>query len=297
MIIEVENLVKSYGEFLAVDHLSFEVQRGEVFGLLGPNGAGKTTVIRIIMDILQPDEGRIAVLGYPPGVAKDRVGYLPEERGLYRKLRVLDTLIYLAQLKGVDRSTSKERAQLLLQQVDLAEWETHKVRDLSRGMQQRLQFIASLVHNPDLVFLDEPFQGQDPINVQRLKKAVAQLRDDGKTVVLSTHQMNLVEELCDRILLINRGKALLYGALQDIKRTRALNTVLVKTPLLPEDLPGVLEVKQSNGAFNLLLSDNTHPQSIIRALLERDIEVTAFEVAPAPLADIFVTAVGEEEAR
>jgi len=297
VIIEVENLVKSYGEFLAVDHLSFEVQRGEVFGLLGPNGAGKTTVIRIIMDILQPDEGRIAVLGYPPGVAKDRVGYLPEERGLYRKLRVLDTLIYLAQLKGVDRSTSKERAQLLLQQVDLAEWETHKVRDLSRGMQQRLQFIASLVHNPDLVFLDEPFQGQDPINVQRLKKAVAQLRDDGKTVVLSTHQMNLVEELCDRILLINRGKALLYGALQDIKRTRALNTVLVKTPLLPEDLPGVLEVKQSNGAFNLLLSDNTHPQSIIRALLERDIEVTAFEVAPAPLADIFVTAVGEEEAR
>jgi len=295
VIIEVENLVKSYGEFLAVDHLSFEVQRGEVFGLLGPNGAGKTTVIRIIMDILQPDEGRIAVLGYPPGVAKDRVGYLPEERGLYRKLRVLDTLIYLAQLKGVDRSTSKERAQLLLQQVDLAEWETHKVRDLSRGMQQRLQFIASLVHNPDLVFLDEPFQGQDPINVQRLKKAVAQLRDDGKTVVLSTHQMNLVEELCDRILLINRGKALLYGALQDIKRTRALNTVLVKTPLLPEDLPGVLEVKQSNGAFNLLLSDNTHPQSIIRALLERDIEVTAFEVAPAPLADIFVTAVGEEE--
>jgi len=154
VIIEVENLVKSYGEFLAVDHLSFEVQRGEVFGLLGPNGAGKTTVIRIIMDILQPDEGRIAVLGYPPGVAKDRVGYLPEERGLYRKLRVLDTLIYLAQLKGVDRSTSKERAQLLLQQVDLAEWETHKVRDLSRGMQQRLQFIASLVHNPDLVFLD-----------------------------------------------------------------------------------------------------------------------------------------------
>ena len=296
MIIEVEKLVKSYGDFLAVDHLSFEVRRGEIFGLLGPNGAGKTTIIRIIMDILQPDEGQVAVLGYPPGVAKDRVGYLPEERGLWRKLRVLDTLIYLAQLKGMGRSTSQERARRLLRQMDLEEWEGHKVRDLSRGMQQRLQFIASLVHNPDLVFLDEPFQGQDPINVQRLKNSVGQLRDDGKTVVLSTHQMNLVEELCDRILLINRGNALLYGALKDIKQTYALNTVLIKTPVLPADLPGVLEVKQGNGAFNLLLSDNTHPQSILRALLERDIEVTAFEVAPAPLADIFVKAVRQEEA-
>lgn len=296
MIIEVEKLVKSYGDFLAVDHLSFEVRRGEIFGLLGPNGAGKTTIIRIIMDILQPDEGEVAVLGYPPGVAKDRVGYLPEERGLWRKLRVLDTLIYLAQLKGMGRSTSQERARRLLRQMDLEEWEGHKVRDLSRGMQQRLQFIASLVHNPDLVFLDEPFQGQDPINVQRLKNSVGQLRDDGKTVVLSTHQMNLVEELCDRILLINRGNALLYGALKDIKQTYALNTVLIKTPVLPADLPGVLEVKQGNGAFNLLLSDNTHPQSILRALLKRDIEVTAFEVAPAPLADIFVKAVRQEEA-
>jgi len=297
VIIQVEDLVKRYGDFLAVDHLSFEVQRGEIFGLLGPNGAGKTTIIRIILDILQPDEGQVSVLGHQPGVAKDRVGYLPEERGLFRNLRVLDTLVYLAQLKGMGHSTSQERARRLLQEVDLEEWKSHKVRDLSRGMQQRLQFIASLVHNPDLVFLDEPFQGQDPINVQRLKKAVGQLRDDGKTVVLSTHQMNLVEELCDRILLINRGKALLYGALRDIKQTYALNTVLIKAPVLPAGLPGVLEVKQGNGAFNLLLSDNTHPQSILRALLERDIDVTAFEVAPAPLEDIFVKAVGQEVAR
>ncbi|MCJ7736916.1 MAG: ATP-binding cassette domain-containing protein [Anaerolineae bacterium] len=295
-VLELTDVTVLRGGTRILDRVTWRVEEGERWVILGPNGAGKTTIIRIIMDILQPDEGEVTVLGYPPGVAKDRVGYLPEERGLWQKLRVLDTLIYLAQLKGMGRSTSQERARRLLRQMDLEEWEGHKVRDLSRGMQQRLQFIASLVHNPDLVFLDEPFQGQDPINVQRLKNSVGQLRDDGKTVVLSTHQMNLVEELCDRILLINRGKALLYGALKDIKQTYALNTVLIKTPVLPADLPGVLEVKQGNGAFNLLLSDNTHPQSILRALLERDIEVTAFEVAPAPLADIFVKAVRQEEA-
>jgi len=296
VIIQVEDLVKRYGDFLAVDHLSFEVHQGEVFGLLGPNGAGKTTVIRIILDILQPDEGTVTVLGHPPGEAKDRVGYLPEERGLYRKVSVLDTLVYLAQLKGMERSASRERARLLLQRMGLEEWENHKVRDLSRGMQQRLQFLVSLVHNPELVFLDEPFQGQDPINVQRLKAYVALLREEGKTIVLSTHQMNLVEELCDRILLIHQGRAVLYGALDDIKRTYALNTILIQASELPPDLPGVLEVTAGDGSFNLLLSDETRPQSILRTLLDRDVEVTAFEVAPAPLADIFVTAVSKEEA-
>jgi len=296
MIIQVQDLVKRYGDVVAVDHLSFEVEQGGMFGLLGPNGAGKTTTIRVAMDILNPDAGSVTILGLPPGQAKARVGYLPEERGLFRNLKVLETLVYLAELKGVARSAARKRALDLLKQIQLEDWANRRVRDLSRGMQQRLQFIASLVHDPAVLFLDEPFQGLDPVNVERIKDLMAALHREGKTIVLSTHQMSLVEALCDRILLINRGRAVLYGPLAEIKRDYAPNAVQVRASHVPAGLPGVVEVEPENGSFNLALAEGTNPQAVLRALLDRGVEIQAFEVAPVPLEDIFVAAVSGEEA-
>ena len=296
MIIQIQNLVKRYGDVVAVDNLSFEVERGEIFGLLGPNGAGKTTTIRVIMDILSPDAGSVTVLGQPPGQAKGQVGYLPEERGLYRKLKVLDTLIYLAELKGTPRPVAHERAMRLLERIQLEEWATRKVRDLSQGMQQRLQFAASLVHDPEVLFLDEPFQGLDPVNAERIKDFVAELNREGKTIVLSTHQMNRVEALCNRILLINRGRAVLYGPLAEIKREYAPHAVRVRAAQVPPDLPGVVGVEPDDGAFNLALAEGADPQEVLRALLDHGVQVQAFEVAPVPLEDVFVTVVNTEEA-
>ena len=294
MIIQVQILVKRYGDFVAVDNLSFEVEQGEIFGLLGPNGAGKTTTIRVIMDILSPDAGSVTVLGQPPARAKGRVGYLPEERGLYRNLKVLDTLVYLAELKGVSRSAARERATSLLERMQLEEWAARKVKDLSQGMQQRLQLIASLVHDPEVLFLDEPFQGLDPVNAERVKDFVNEQHREGKTIVLSSHQMNLVEALCDRILLIDRGQAVLYGSLAEIKREYAPNTIRVRVSHVPADLPGVVEVEPDDGAFNLGLAEGTPPQEVLRALLDRDVEIRAFEVSPVPLEDIFVAVVSDE---
>lgn len=297
MIIEAIDLVKRYGHLTAVDDLSFEVREGEIFGLLGPNGAGKTTTIRLALGILQPDSGRMNVLGKVPGQAKDQVGYLPEERGLFRNLGVRETLIYLAELKGRPRGWAERRANWLLEQVELAEWAERKVRDLSRGMQQRLQFIASVVHDPVLIFLDEPFQGQDPINVDRMRALISELRCQGKAIVLSSHQMNLVETLCDRILLINRGRAVLYGSLADIKKQYAPNVICVRAPSIPEDAAssGIAEIEQSEfpdgKMFRLTLAEGVEPRTVLRWMIERGVPIQAFEVASAPLADIFIAAV------
>jgi len=295
----VDHLVKRYDEVVAVDELSFVVTEGELFGLLGPNGAGKTTTIRILMDILKPDSGEVKVLGRRPTEAKERVGYLPEERGLFRDVKVLDTLVYLAELKGMPRTAAWGRGRGLLERVDLTEWADRKVKDLSRGMQQRLQFIASLVHDPDLLILDEPFQGLDPVNTERLKGFVEELREAGKTIVLSTHQMNLVEALCDRILLMNHGRDVLYGHLDAIKQEYAPNVVRLRStealPDLADEIPGVLSAEPDDGAVNLTLAEVVDPQDVLRSLVERRIDVREFEVAPIPLEDIFVRVVGGEE--
>ncbi|RME34218.1 MAG: ATP-binding cassette domain-containing protein [Thermoflexia bacterium] len=291
MILQVHNLTKRFGDRVAVDDLSFEVEPGEVFGLLGPNGAGKTTTIRMILDIIPPDAGRITVLGGSPAAAQPRIGYLPEERGLYRNVRVLDMLVYLAELKGADRARARQRAREWLARMGLEDRASNRVRDLSRGMQQRLQVVASIVHDPDLVFLDEPFQGLDPVNVERVKGVIADLRREGKTVVLSTHRMNLVEVLCDRILLINRGRAVLYGPLADIKRQFTPHAIRVRAPELPPDLPGVVAVEPKDGAYDLSLAEGTAPRQVLRALLDRGVDVQAFEVAPVPLEEIFIRAV------
>jgi len=292
-MLEVRNLVKRYNGFTAVDRLSFEVCEGEIFGLLGPNGAGKTTTIRTVMDIFKPDEGTVQVLGLPPGAAKGHIGYLPEERGLYRDLKVLDVLVYLAELKGTPRPVARRRALAWLERVELADWANRKVKDLSRGMQQKLQFVVSLVHDPELLILDEPFQGLDPLNVDLLKGLIRELQAEGKTVVLSAHQMNLVEALCDRILLINHGQAVLYGPLDEIKRRYAPHTVRLRTPAALDMLPGVMRIERRDGTLTLTL-DGITPQELLRVLVERNVPVEAFEVATVPLEEIFIAVVKEE---
>jgi len=292
-LVQVRELVKSYGSFCAVDHLTFEVFSGEVFGLLGPNGAGKTTTIRTLMGIFNADEGTVHVLGQAPGQTRERVGYLPEERGLYRNQKVLDVLVYLAELKGIQRTVARRRATEWLERVELKDWGTHKVEDLSRGMQQKVQFVASLIHDPELLILDEPFAGLDPVNVDLLRRLIRGLQEEGKTIVLSAHQMNLVEALCDRILLINRGKGVLYGDLAEITRRYSPQAVRVRTPSLPDTLPGVARVERHDGDFKLTL-DGIGPQQLLQTLVERRVPVEGFELASVSLEEIFIDVVKDQ---
>jgi ABC-2 type transport system ATP-binding protein len=291
--LEVRNLVKRYDGVTAVDDLSFEVQQGEVFGLLGPNGAGKTTTIRIIMDIFKADEGRVLILGQPPGAARKHIGYLPEERGLYHDLKVVDVLVYLAELKSTPHFIGRQRALGWLARMEMAGWADRKVRELSRGMQQKVQFVASVLHEPEIVVLDEPFSGLDPVNVELLNEMIRDLQRAGKTVVLSAHQMNLVEALCDRIVLVNHGRAVLYGSLAEIKRRYASNSIRLRTAATLGALPGVGQIEERAGAFVLTLAGAT-PQDVLKTLVERNIPLEAFEVASVPLQEIFVAAVKEE---
>ncbi|MCK5213376.1 MAG: ATP-binding cassette domain-containing protein, partial [Dehalococcoidia bacterium] len=211
--LSVIDVSKSFDTVRAVNQVSFEAQPGEILGLLGPNGAGKTTTIRMIMGIMQPDAGSISFsfAASDPKSFRERVGYLPEERGLYGDAKIHDLLVYFAELKGVERTDARRRATEWIDRMDLSEWANEKVDKLSKGMQQKVQFVASILHQPDLVILDEPFSGLDPIHQDVIKEFISELREDGMTVLLSSHQMNRVEELCDRIFLIHRGKRVLYG--------------------------------------------------------------------------------------
>ena len=281
---------KSYGSFTAVDDVTFDVYPGEIFGLLGPNGAGKTSTIRILMDIFKADAGDVELLGSRPGETRERVGYLPEERGLYRDQKVMEVLVYLARLKGMEAATARRRAEEWLDRVELQEWGGKRIKELSRGMQQKVQFISCLIHDPAFLILDEPFQGLDPVNVELLKGLMRELAGEGKTIVLSAHQMNLVEELCDRILLINEGKPLLYGSLQQIKRDFAPNSVRVRAVDIPPDLPGVIR-SERNGDVTILTLEGASSQELLAALVARDVQVESFERASVPLNDIFVSMV------
>jgi len=291
-VIEVENLVKHYAHVRAVDGVSFHVGQGEIFGLLGPNGAGKTTIIRMIMDILRPDSGSILLFGQPVGEAsKAHIGYLPEERGLYKNYKLLECLVYLAVLKGLPRSEAKRRALALLERVDLAEYAGRKIKELSKGMNQKAQFLAAIVHDPDLLILDEPFQGLDPVNTELLKTILLEEQARGKTVILSTHDMNQVEALCNRILLINHGRAVLYGPLDEIKAGYAEHAVIVECDRLPDSLAGVRRVETLNHGHELALDADVTPQAILRQLVDAGVVVQRFEVAVPPLEKIFISVV------
>jgi ABC-2 type transport system ATP-binding protein len=293
-MITVENLVKHYAQVNAVDDVSFDVSQGEIFGLLGPNGAGKTTTIRTMMDIIKPDSGRIELMGKAVTEAsKASIGYLPEERGLYKNFKLLECLIYLGSLKGISRSTARERGQALLERTGLEEYANRKVKELSKGMTQKAQFLAAIVHDPLLLIMDEPFQGLDPVNTDLLKTILLEEQARGKTIILSTHNMAQVEEMCDRILLINHGKAVLYGALEEIKAQYAEHAVVLECDALPQNLSGVQRVEQHNHGYELVLEQEALPQDILRQLVAANVTIQRFEVATAPLEEIFISVVGE----
>jgi ABC-2 type transport system ATP-binding protein len=296
-IINVSNISKRFGETQAVDDLSFEVRPGEIFGLLGPNGAGKTTSIRMILDIFKPDSGEISILGGPmTEEKKNDIGYLPEERGLYQDIPLERCLVFLAALKGMDEATAANKIEGYMKQFDLYESREKKVKELSKGMQQKAQLITALVHDPALLIIDEPFTSLDPVNTEMVKDLLEQKRDEGKAIIMSTHQMNQVEELCDRILLIDQGQRVLYGTLQEIQSEFASRDILV-TPLaaLPDSLTGVSEIHKLNGRYRLVLDETAEPNQVLKSLINQGIELSEFEIAVPPLTDIFIKVVKAQE--
>jgi ABC-2 type transport system ATP-binding protein len=292
-VVEVTQISKSFGPVKAVDEVSFSVEKGEIFALLGPNGAGKTTTIRIMLDIYRPDQGKIAIFGGPMTEAKkDRIGYMPEERGLYQDLPLERVLVYLASLKGISAGQARQQVSVYLERFDLEAYKLKKVKELSKGMQQKAQIIATLLHQPDLVIIDEPFSGLDPVNTQVVKDLLLELHSQEVTIIMSTHQMHQVEELCDRILLINQGKVMLYGDLEQIRRQYAGNAVLVRTEKpLPVGLPGVMHLADHNSASRLTLSPGVSPQDVLRRLVDLDIPLEQFEIAVPTLDEIFIRVV------
>jgi len=292
--VEVSNIVKSFVDKVVVNDLSFSVAQGEIFGLIGPNGAGKTTTIRMMMDIIKPDSGDVTILGERLSEAtKNKLGYLPEERGLYKKLSVLDSIVYLASLKGMDRRSAEEKANELLNQTGMLPHKGKKIEELSRGMGQIIQFIVSVIHDPELVVLDEPFAGLDPVNTELLKGMLLDLKNQGKALVLSTHQMNEIEELCDRILMINHGRSVLYGNLAEIKAKYRSNSVLLEFEGELGEVPGVTEKRTHKGYVELVLDGNTTPQQVLERLVSRGMVINRFEVATPPLNEIFLRVVGK----
>jgi ABC-2 type transport system ATP-binding protein len=292
--VDVSHITKSYADKVAVDDLSFSVNQGEIFGLIGPNGAGKTTTIRMMMDIIRPDSGSVIIFGEKLSEAtKNRLGYLPEERGLYKKMRVLDAIVYLASLKGMERYAAVEKAGRLLERLGMSPHGNKKIEELSKGMGQVIQFIVTIVHDPHLVVLDEPFGSLDPVNTELLKEQFLDLRDQGKSVILSTHQMNQVEELCDRILMIDRGKSVLYGDLAEIKSKYQDNAVLLDYEGELGEIPGVTTRETRKNHVELVLDDKTTPQQVLETLVGRGIKVKRFEIAAPPLNEIFIKVVGE----
>ena len=293
--IQISHIAKSFGSIKAVRDVTFEVEKGEIFGLLGPNGAGKTTTIRVMLDIFKPDTGTVSVLGGPMSEEKkDLIGYMPEERGLYQDIPLERCLVYLATLKGLTTGEARRRLQEYLERFDLLPHKNKKVKELSKGMQQKAQIIAAILHQPDLVIIDEPFTSLDPINTQLVKDLMGELREKGVTILMSTHQMHQVEELSDRILLINEGKNVLYGNLDSIRRDYAGNAVMVRTVGDIPRLPFVETMVQHNSATKLILAEGSTPQDVLGALVAQNVAIEKFEIALPTLDEIFIKVVKEE---
>lgn len=297
--IYVDNISKWYGDFQAVKELSFEVRYGEVFALLGPNGAGKSTSIRMILDIIKPDAGTIRVLGGPMSEAtKNRIGYLPEERGLYKDVKVLEMMIYLGKLKGMSGADAKREATALLEQLDLGEHTRKKVEELSKGMQQKVQFAVTVMHKPDLIIIDEPFSGLDPVNRIVIKNLLEDFRNRGGAVVMSTHQMNQVEEMADRMLMISHGEQKLYGDVDTIRRDYASHAIIVEGRGDWEKLPGVVGVEMVNDKRRImrlsLAADMTSDQVLAVIAQDDAYQIDRFELAIPSLNQVFIQVAGEK---
>lgn len=297
-LLQVDHVTKRYGKVTAVDDVSFVAQPGRIFGLLGPNGAGKTSTIRMITYITVPDTGQILLGGEPVGPdTQPRMGYLPEERGLYRKLKVGEQLVYLARLKGMPRAHAEKAVVHWLDRFDASDWYGKKVEALSKGMQQKVQFIATVIHDPELVILDEPFSGLDPINAELLQNVVAELRDSGRTVLFASHRMEQVEQICDDICLIADGRVILSGPIREIKRQFGANTVTLVFDG-PDSWLDALAAKQAisilsrtTGYATARLLNGTSPRDVLDAALGAVQNVTHFELHEPPLDEIFRMAV------
>ena len=296
--VELSHIAKSFGPVKAVDDVSFGLEKGEFFGLLGPNGAGKTTSLRVMLDIFKPDSGSVTILGGAMTEAKKNlIGYMPEERGLYQDIPLERCLVYLGSLKGLSPAEVKRRSGNYLERFDLAAYKNKKVKELSKGMQQKAQVIATLLHQPELLIVDEPFSGLDPVNTQMVMDLLREQHAHGVTIILCSHQMHQVEELCDRIVLIDHGRVMLYGELGDIRRQFSANAVMVRTKAELTGLPGVESIQPVNGSMKVNLAKGTDPQAILQALVSHNAVVEQFEIAMPTLDEIFIRVVqGEEKA-
>ena len=304
--IEIDNASKRYAEHVAVRDLSLRVPKGAVYGLLGPNGAGKTTTIRMILNIIAPDSGSIRILGRPASdrTLTDRVGYLPEERGLYRKMQVRRVLRFLAELKGMKRDEADRRIDEWLVRLDLKtpekDWGLSKIDELSRGMQQKVQFIGTLLHDPDLVILDEPFSGLDPINAQALKDTMVELKQRGKTIIFSTHLMDNAERMCDSVCIIARGEKVLDGPIADIKTGHGARNIALGLNGEPSTAVGAVlndkslveRVDDSNRYFEIELVKGGDPQVLLHRIVATGAEINRFEIVHPSLHQIFLERVG-----
>ena len=304
-VIEVNRITKRFAGHVAVESLSLAVPQGGIFGLLGPNGAGKSTTIRMILDILMPDEGKVTLFGQPHGARtlSARIGFLPEERGLYPRMLVLDSLIFLGQMRGLSRANARHRALWWLQKVGISDWGKHKVQDLSMGMQQKVQLIGALLHEPDLLVLDEPFGALDPVNAQVLMDIVLELGRSGKTIVFSTHQMEQAESLCSRVVIINRGKKVVDGTLAEIKAAAGNRNVALTFTRAREAADPILRdrslvdrVDDSGMGVELQLAPGAEADRLLEALVKAGCGLSKFELQTPSLRAIFIDKVGPEAA-
>ena len=295
--VSIDHITKSFGEFTAVSDLSLAVYPGRVFGLLGPNGAGKTTTIRMIVNITAPDSGRIEVFGrqITPEL-QDRIGYLPEERGLYKKMKVGDQVKFFAALKNVDAKEADKRVDRWLARLKLTEWKNKKASELSKGMQQKVQFTSAIIHEPELLILDEPFSGLDPVNVEVLKEIILELKAAGKTIIFSTHQMEVAEKICDDICLINRSRKVLEGSIREVKRGFSRNAValrLVGGESVLANSSLVSNVQRHSDGTEVLLAEGTSSQALLKELIAAGATIERFEMIEPSLHDIFIEKVTE----
>ena len=293
----VDHVTKKFGDFTAVNDLSLQVHRGRVFGLIGPNGAGKTTTIRMIVNITVPDSGRIELFGQPmSSQLQDRIGYLPEERGLYRKMKVGEQLRFFAELKDVRGKDADERINKWLAKLQLTDWKNKRAKDLSKGMQQKVQFITAVIHDPDLLILDEPFSGLDPVNVELMKQTILEKKAEGKTIILSTHQMEIAEKLCDDVCMINRSHKVLDGKLREIRRSFSRNAVELQITGgdgVLEDASLVANIRENGDDLEVLLAPGADAQTLLKRLVESGAVINKFELAEPSLHDIFIAKVRE----
>ncbi|HKI75410.1 MAG TPA: ATP-binding cassette domain-containing protein [Pseudomonadales bacterium] len=290
----LHDVCKSFATNLAVDHVSATIPEGSIYGFLGPNGAGKTTLIRMIMSILYPDAGTISVLGSSPDRVKDRLGYLPEEKGLYKKMKTAEMVAYFGRLKGMEKKKANARARELLTDFGLGHCIDQRCDTLSKGMGQKVQIVSTLMHEPELVILDEPFSGLDPLNVETVRSVIVEMKRAGKTVLFSTHVMEQAEQICDAILLINHGQKILDGNLAEIKRS-AHQTISLEYEGVPVNMaaiPGVIRVNDMGRAAELSIGDQADPHAVMRCLVDR-MQVTSISIEEPSLHEIFVRAVAE----